>query len=332
MDAKSKSGAIPAERFNDETTVDLSSYLEVQGKPAVGATDFAFASAEAADLANEADIILIAHPEDKMLGNRFRLLPGACLEIGRSSRVDISFPDVRSLSRIHAKVYHRRDGVEVEDQGSTNGTYVNDQLVRGRHVLHSGDRFQVGGVHFNLLHERDPEHAYHEAIHQLVVCDGLTQAYNQKRFHEELERELIRAKRHNRPLTLMLFDIDHFKGVNDTYGHLCGDYVLQEIARRIRERLGPEQLFARVGGEEFAILSPELELSGAADFAEELRALIAEDPFIYSGTRLMLTCSFGVAALASSMNTPAHLYEAADRAMYRAKGEGRNRVEIAEST
>jgi diguanylate cyclase (GGDEF)-like protein len=221
--------------------------------------------------------------------------------------------------------------VTVEDAGSTNGTFVNDQRVDGPALLRSGDRFQVGSVHFKFLHEQDVEHAYHEAIYQMVMRDGLTEALNQRKFHEELAREFSRAERHERPLTLVLFDLDCFKEVNDTHGHLCGDMVLKQVAASVREHIRSEQVFARLGGDEFAVLCPETGLGGGQALAEKLRDRLAELAFAREGAVFSISCSFGIAEREGGMANDHALFEAADRALYLAKGAGRNRV-VAQST
>lgn len=275
----------------------------------------------------DAAVILIAHPENRRLGNRFTLPPGGTLEIGRAPSAGVSLPEVPSLSRSHARLRYAAGKVSIEDLGSRNGTYVNDRAVRGVVELHSGDRFQVGSVHFKFLHERDVEHAYHEAIYQMVMRDGLTEVFNQRKFQEEGEREIARALRHGRPLALVLFDIDHFKSVNDNYGHLCGDAVLKQMAARVNELLRPEQIFARIGGEEFAVLCPETDLDGATVMAGKLRELFEAAPFECGTATVGVTCSFGVAGVGPEMRRLDDLIEAADRALYRAKNGGRNRVE-----
>ncbi len=314
---------------SDETTVDLDSFDLADGGDSGETTRYdpvrPFPLQEGKP-GIEANIILISHPDERMLGRRYRLPPHGTLEIGRSSTADISMPHVHSLSRNHARLSHLGVEIQIEDLGSTNGTYVNDQPIVGGKPLRSGDRFQLGAAHFKFLHEEDPEHAYHQAIYHLVMCDGLTQIYNQRKFDEELRRELSRAQRHQRPLSLMHFDIDHFKKINDTYGHLCGDAVLQQIARLVEDHLRPEQVFARVGGEEFVILSPEMEIEGIESLAEKLRHRIEEEVFRYAELEVHITCSFGVAALAPTMKRPDDLYAAADHAMYQSKQKGRNQV------
>ena len=263
-----------------------------------------------AETAFEANVILIAHPENKLLGSRFRLSPGAVIEIGRSPAVEISLPEVLSISRNHARLEHVGSCVMVEDLGSTNGTYVNDQLIQEPGPVRSGDRFQVGAVHFKLLHEKDVEHAYHQAIYNLVMRDGLTEIFNKRKFSEEVTREFARARRYGRPLTLILFDLDHFKKLNDTYGHLCGDFVLKRVTQLAREALRTEQVFARVGGEEFVILSPETDIEGAAQLAEKLRETLAQCELEYAGFEISISSSFGVAAIAEWMQNADQLYDA----------------------
>lgn len=276
----------------------------------------------------EAHVILIAHPEGRMLGTRFPMRPGEGLEIGRSSGIAVSLPDVLSVSRRHARLLYREGHVLLEDLGSTNGTYLNGRRVHDAERLTSGDRFQVGAAHFKFLHEQDVEHAYYEAIYDLVTRDGLTEVHNRRKYEEDVTREFARARRHQRPLSLILVDLDDFKDINDRCGHLCGDFVLKRFAVVIGEILRPEQTFARMGGDEFAILSPETDLSGARELAERIRRRVAGLDYRYSGEPVPITCSLGVAALDRAMASPDDLFVAADRAMYRSKQEGGDRVTL----
>ncbi|HEX5714627.1 MAG TPA: GGDEF domain-containing protein [Thermoanaerobaculia bacterium] len=277
---------------------------------------------------SEADIILIAHPEGQRLGSRFRLSPGNSLEIGRSSSVAISLPEVMSISRKHARLRYVGSVVTVEDLGSTNGTYVNGQAIHGRTVLKTGDRFQTAAVHFKFLHEQDVESAYHMAIYELVSLDGLTEIYNKRKFEEEIQREFARSQRHVRPLSLVIFDLDEFKRINDTYGHLCGDFALKQVALLARELVRPEQTLARVGGDEFVILSPETTGPQAETLALKLRDRVLDLDHRYGDLKISLSCSFGVAQLDEKMATSQDLYHAADHALLLSKRSGRNRVAV----
>jgi diguanylate cyclase (GGDEF)-like protein len=275
---------------------------------------------------SEADVILIAHPDSQRLGARYRLSPGTALEIGRSPAVTVSLPEVMSLSRKHAKLRYAGPVVTIEDQGSTNGTFVNGRPIQGRTVLKSGDRFQTAAVHFKFLHEQDVESAYHLAIYDLVARDGLTEIFNKRKYEEEVQREYARAVRHHRPLSLVLFDLDEFKQINDSYGHLCGDFVLKQVASLARDLTRPEEVLARVGGDEFAILVPETGIRGAETLALKLRERIEGYDHRYGEVKINVLCSFGVAELAPEMSSPRDLYRAADAALLLAKRSGRNRV------
>jgi diguanylate cyclase (GGDEF)-like protein len=277
---------------------------------------------------SEADVILIAHPENQRLGSRFRLAPGTTLEIGRSGAVGISLPEVMSISRKHARLRYAGSAVTIEDLGSTNGTYVNGEPIHGRTVLRSGDRFQTAAVHFKFLHEQEVESAYHLAIYELVAKDGLTEIFNKRKFDEELQREFSRAVRHERPLSLIIFDLDEFKTINDTYGHLCGDFILKQVASLARDLVRPEQTLARVGGDEFAILAPETGAEGAETLAAKLRERILDYEHRYGDVKISTSCSFGVAELTRAMAIPKDLYQAADDALLRSKRSGRNRVAV----
>jgi diguanylate cyclase (GGDEF)-like protein len=321
----------PVKRFprdSDTDSLELAALHESGMTQTFESANLGTGSEGSAESEVEADIILIAHPDSQRLGSRYRLSPGSNLEIGRSAAVGISLPEVKSISRKHARLRYVGRHVTVEDLGSTNGTYVNGVPVKGRATLKSGDRFQTAAVHFKFLHEQDVESAYHFAIYELVARDGLTEIYNKRKFDEELQRELSRAIRHDRPLALIMFDLDDFKQINDTYGHLCGDFVLKQVASAARELLRPEQVFARVGGDEFVILSPETNGAGAELLAQKIRERILSLDYHYGEIPIAFTCSFGVAELGPEMSLPQDLYQAADHALFQGKRGGRNRVAL----
>ena len=260
----------------------------------------------------------------EFLGRRFQI-DGAPLTIGRSPECTIQLDD-DSVSRQHCRVSPGDDGVVLVDLNSTNGTYVNDTAVSARH-LHDGDRVQVGRSIFKFLTGSNIEQAYHEEIYRLKTTDGLTGANNKRSFDEELQREFHRFLRYGRPLLLLMFDIDLFKGVNDTYGHLAGDRVLSELGRLMGGAVRSEDTFCRYGGEEFALLLPETELADGVRFAERLRADVEAARFEFDGMTIPVTISGGVAAATSDMPGPERFVAAADELLYAAKRNGRNRIE-----
>src|SRR5690606_29399643 len=148
----------------------------------------------------------------------------------------------------------------VEDLGSTNGTWVNETEVRrpDEVPLRSGDLLKIGGCILKFLQAGNVETLYYEEIYRTIVVDGLTQVHTKRSFHEFLDREMARCSRYGRPLSLLLFDVDRFKDVNDQLGHLTGDYVLRELALLVKTRMiRKEELVARYGGEEFVVVLPE---------------------------------------------------------------------------
>jgi diguanylate cyclase (GGDEF)-like protein len=311
----------PADDFG-ESAPDT---LRVHG----GEGDAARRARDAALSTVEATLILIAHPTGRLLGRLYRLAPGGRIEVGRAGTADVSLPDVASVSRRHASLYHDGEGVVLQDLGSTNGTLVNDSPLEGAVYLRNGDRVQMGEIHFKFLHEPDVEHAYHLAVSELVTRDGLTQAYNRRRFEEELHREWSRALRYGRPLSLLLFDLDRFKDVNDAQGHPFGDLVLKRTAECVARGLRAETVFARLGGDEFAVLCPELDGTRAAQLAERLRAAIAALEHVHGGETRSVTASFGVAERLPEMTQTDAIYAAADAALYQSKQAGGDRVALA---
>lgn len=269
---------------------------------------------------DQACIVVIYGPE---LGKRAALGRGT-FEIGRSSRSDLAI-DQESVSRHHARLTFDGQRHVIEDLGSTNGTFVNDQNQK-RSVLEDGDQVKIGRSILKYMSGDNIEANYHEEIYRLMTMDALTQTHNRRYFNEALEREFQRSLRYHRALSLVLFDVDHFKQVNDTYGHVAGDSVLRQLSRVVKPRLRQQDMLARVGGEEFAVLLPEVELAGALVAAEKVRHLVEGARFVAQDKEFGCTVSAGVASFDPRMTSPQGLYESADRNLYEAKRGGRNRV------
>lgn len=257
---------------------------------------------------------------------------GQELVLGRSRSADVRLHG-DGISRKHARVHVDGSDVLFEDLGSTNGSYVNGERVTNQHVLREGDKIQIGsGVILKFTFHDELDEDFQKQMFQSASRDALTQAYNKRFFLEQLDSEFAFATRHNAALSLLMFDLDHFKRINDTYGHLAGDYVLAEFARAITPAIRQEDTFARYGGEEFVVISRNDALAAEA-FAERLRKTIEQHTFEHEGTAIRVTVSVGVASVPdASIHSSSELIATADRALYAAKRAGRNCVVYAGPT
>ncbi len=209
---------------------------------------------------------------------------------------------------------------------STNGTFVND-VPASICKLKDGDYLRVGNCIYRFLAGGNVEAEYHEEIYRLTIIDALTDIHNKRYLLEFLDRELSRSARYLRPLSLIMFDIDRFKGINDEFGHLGGDFTLRELAACVKGSIRKEELFARYGGEEFVIVLPETPQENGIFVAERLRGLVEHHLFQYEGKAYPVTVSLGVAATnGDEALTPLDLIRQADEKLYNAKNSGRNRV------
>jgi diguanylate cyclase (GGDEF)-like protein len=271
-------------------------------------------------VAKEACLVVIYGLE---LGRKFNLTRSQ-VTIGRSSKADVQV-DQEAVSRNHCKIINTGGTLMLCDLGSTNGTYVNDELVE-EYALRDGDFIKIGRCIFKFLTGNNIESAYHEEIYRLTTVDGLTQVYNRRYFVETLEREMGRALRYRRDLSLIMFDIDRFKRVNDSFGHLAGDYVLKHLASVVKGKIRREDVLARYGGEEFAIVLPEIDRGQALAFAEKVRKLVEAAEFRFEDVTIPVTVSIGVASLRGNVDDPLEFIRQADAMMFAAKEAGRNQV------
>ena len=262
------------------------------------------------------------------LGRVFPLNPGVNL-IGRSPTVDIPLVD-EEVSRTHARItlVDGPDGERIllEDNASTNGTFVNGAPVPGPVALVSGDRIALGNHVLKLVGMDPLERAFHAVLLDQSTRDALTGLGNRRTILEELQSRFDLSRRHNRPLTVIMCDLDHFKAINDTLGHGAGDQVLSEFGARVRHSLRTSDLAGRIGGEEFLLVLPETDMEGALLLAERLRATTGEAVFNLSTGERTVTCSLGVAQRAAEDRDGGALMARADGALYVAKRNGRNQV------
>ncbi len=256
--------------------------------------------------------------------------------IGRALEADVRLNDSRA-SRLHARITTERDAgsetasYRISDLGSTNGTLVNGELITEA-VLNDGDKIVIGEhlFRFDMLDEIDRE--FQQQIHRLLAHDELTGLLTSKSFFSELRREAARAEAESRPFCVLMMDLDHFKEVNDTYGHLVGSKTLEDTGRVIKEALRAGDVAARFGGEEFAAFLLDANYAQGLVAAERVR--VAVEGHTFSATRIgttegathKITISVGVAAYPDDATDPIQLVELADSALYRAKRSGRNRI------
>jgi diguanylate cyclase (GGDEF)-like protein len=266
-------------------------------------------------------LVVIFGPD---LGRKIPFEEPRC-RIGREPGCDVVVP-IDGISREHCELLARDDGIALRDLGSTNGTRLN-----GRDLppcvevpLRSGDRIELVGVVFKFLEGWDVEAQYHEEIHQLTIVDGLTRTFNRRYLIDFVTREISRCRRHERPLALMLFDVDRFKQINDGFGHAAGDHVLRTLAEVAREGVRREECLARYGGDEFVIVMPETQRAGALIVAERTRGRVETRDFVWAGKRLPVTISVGIAELEEGIASAEALIAAADERLYAAKAAGRN--------
>ena len=262
-------------------------------------------------------------------GRAFSLRNGDTL-IGRGRESHVRIDD-GGASRVHARIVVAEGGRHtIEDLGSTNGTFVAGRRIEGVTELSSGDRINIGpnvGVSFSIL-DAQAEMMVHE-LYESAVRDALTKAHNRRYLVERLTSEIAYAKRHVTRLALILFDIDHFKRVNDAYGHLAGDDALREISALVSRLIRAEDVFARFGGEEFVVLARGIEHANAGLFSERLRSSVERLDIRSEGAVIHVTISVGYASLdelAEPERSAEGLIRLADERLYHAKSGGRNRV------
>jgi diguanylate cyclase (GGDEF)-like protein len=255
--------------------------------------------------------------------------------IGRTAESRVYLPEPE-VSRRHAKLelISAEGGppmVHLLDMGSTNGTFVNGHRLdsQGVVVIKDGDVIRVGGHAFKLKRLDELEQHYHRALVVQTTQDALTGVYNRATVLAYLEKHVDWARRYYRALSLILCDLDHFKNINDTYGHAAGDQVLRIFGLLTMGRLRSSDMVGRIGGEEFLVVLPETPGSEATSVAEQLRGAIFDERVIPpgGGDPFPVTCSYGVAQLNETDSDAGSLLARADVALYRAKAQGRNRVE-----
>lgn len=256
--------------------------------------------------------------------------------LGRALEADVRVNDSRA-SRLHACIRTERDSqtgqvrFKISDLGSTNGTLVNGQVLTET-TLNEGDKIAIGDhlFRFDMLDDIDRE--FQQQIHRLLAHDELTGLLTSKSFFSELRREAGRAEAESLPFCVLMMDLDHFKAVNDTYGHMVGSQTLEAIGAVIKKALRAGDVAARFGGEEFAAFLLDADYAQGLVAAERVRSAVQDHDFpagrqdAPNEQTHHITISIGVAAFPDDARDPIHLVELADAALYRAKRGGRNRI------
>ncbi len=267
-------------------------------------------------------IIFLSGP----LMGKMHLLEEGMITLGRVGEVDIPINDL-GISRKHCALLFHQGKAILKDLGSTNGTFLNGKRV-AEAELREGDKIQISSSTILKFDQQDKiENIFHKELYKMAVVDALTSAYNKRYFEERIQEEFSYCFRNKVPLSLVMFDLDHFKSVNDTFGHPAGDFVLSRIAGLTKTIIRGEDVLARYGGEEFVVILKATDADGAATLAERLRRLVEESDFDFEGKKIPVTISVGVASLTGqNFANWETMLKLADSLLYKSKNGGRNRV------
>jgi diguanylate cyclase (GGDEF)-like protein len=250
--------------------------------------------------------------------------------IGRNRYSDI-FIDDEKTSKDHCEIKiikddeNKIDRIIIKDLYSTNGTYVNEKPISNK-TLKSGDKIKIGETTLRFSYNDELEEKYHSKLFNIATSDSLTKLYNKRYIISELENQYKIAKRNNRIFSLIMFDIDNFKKVNDKYGHIAGDEFLKNVSSYITTNLREQDIAGRFGGEEFLIILPETKIEGATILADKIREKIEKSEMVYRGHTVKATISAGISQFNISYHNIEELLEITDKALYKAKNLGKNKV------
>lgn len=258
------------------------------------------------------------------IGRKYPIRKGTSF-VGRDPSLDIVVQE-ESISRRHAELIYDGNNLQIIDLDSTNGTYVNDEKIKTK-IISKEDLIRFGNIMFKYLPHGNIESVFHDELHNLAHIDGLTGCYNRKYITDYLETEIKRCKTLEIPLSIIIFDLDFFKTINDTYGHLAGDYILKETVRLIKDNvLRASDIIGRYGGEEFCIVVNEAGIKTAQEVAQRVRKAIEKNIYRYDDIKIKITISAGTSELNKKVDSVKQLIDEADKKLYQAKRDGRNRI------
>lgn len=277
---------------------------------------------------------LVQYNGDQM-GKRFSVEKNVSIA-GRSPEATI-FIDEPSVSRMHAKIFSSVGKVTIEDLGSSNGTFLNDDPVKKKSTIKDGDMIRLGAIILKFFSSTNMENLIHDKIYRMVTVDAGTGVYNKRYLQNTLNSEFKVARTYNQDISVIYYDLDFFKKVNDTYGHEAGDIILKESAQLVKNLIRKQDMLCRFGGEEFVIILPSTSEKVATELAERIRKSLESHIFKFpqqsaSGKSIVShkqTISMGVAGINRKMKEAKHLLEIADKRLYQSKQTGRNKVTAA---
>jgi len=274
-------------------------------------------------------IFTIIDGEENQFGKIFTFYKDSIL-IGRNKYSDIYIND-ENISNDHCEIKvikndeNKIDQIILKDLLSTNGTYVNGKLISNK-VLKSGDKIKIGETTLRFNYNDKLEEKYHLKLFNIATSDSLTKLHNKRYTIGELENQYKIAKRNNRIFSLIMFDIDDFKAINDKHGHIAGDEFLKNVASHINKHIREQDFAGRFGGDEFLIILPETEIEGAVILANRIREKIEKSETVYRDHKIKTTISGGISQFSFSYNNIGELLEITDKALYKAKKLGKNKV------
>lgn len=253
-------------------------------------------------------------------------LAGRTVKLGRDPSCQVVLDDPH-VSRFHAEVFTEGGKISIRDAGSTNGIFVNGKKVESQELL-DGDKILIGTrLYFKFCYQDAVDQNYQQSLFRAANIDALTQLYNKKYFVDVLSKEFSFSRRTEQPLSLMMIDVDHFKKINDTHGHMAGDLVLKSVGQYLQQHLRLENIACRYGGEEFAIILRNVGDDLAGHIGERLRKAIESETIDHRGTAIKITVSIGVATFENNnLETIEDLIQRADSHLYEAKNTGRNKI------
>lgn len=307
---------------NDDQTESLE-------KTSIVASDTFRGRLREADEVPPALVVLIGPPG--YVGKQYPITANDIV-IGRSVEAQVYIDD-KSISRSHAKFAVNGNEISIIDLGSTNKTIVNGEVVPplASCLLRNNDQIKTGNIIFKFLEKGNIEAITNAAMYDRAQKDALTGAHSKGALLDKGPEAVKRSELLNEPLSLVTFDIDHFKKVNDTYGHPVGDFVLKELSHIVISKLiRSNDFFARYGGEEFVLLLSGSSAKVAGEVGERIRQTIEAHDFVFEGKKILVTISVGIATKLPHESEWTQIYERADKALYHSKQNGRNRTTLAQ--